>query len=197
MADTNVVQWPPDTGPRGNVREAVAVFSTSDDLQAAVDELETRGFDRAALSRLAPVAVVERTLGHRLASVAQAEDDPAVPRTALIEPESVGNAEGVLMGLPVYVGAIAGAAIAAANTASLLWIVLGAAACGGLGGWVGWRLYRRFSRRRDRRTRAELERGGLLLWVRTGGADQETIAQDILSRYGARDVHMHGPTPAT
>ena len=197
MADANVVQWPPDTGPRGNVREAVAVFSTTDDLQAAVDELESRGFDRAALSRLAPVEVVEQTLGHRLATVTEAEDDPAVPRTALIEPESVGNAEGVLMGLPVYVGAIAGAAIAAANTASLLWIVLGAAACGGLGGWVGWRLYRRFSRRRDKRTRAELDRGGLLLWVRTGGADQEAIAQDILSRYGARDVHMHGPTPAT
>ncbi len=37
----------------------------------------------------------------------------------------------------------------------------------------------------------QLERGGLLLWVRTEDAEHEKRAREILERYSARDMHVH------
>lgn len=45
-------------------REAVGVFRSAEDLQLAIDELLTSGFDRAELSLLASEEAVEKELGH-------------------------------------------------------------------------------------------------------------------------------------
>ena len=37
----------------------------------------------------------------------------------------------------------------------------------------------------------QLDRGGLLLWVRTPDADRQRRALDILRRHSAHDVHIH------
>jgi hypothetical protein len=43
----------------------------------------------------------------------------------------------------------------------------------------------------------QLDRGGVLLWVRTPGEAEERKALDILTRYSAHDVHIHEiPAPA-
>ena len=39
--------------------------------------------------------------------------------------------------------------------------------------------------------REQLDRGGVLLWVRTPDAEAETRAVDILRRHAAHDVHVH------
>ncbi len=36
-----------------------------------------------------------------------------------------------------------------------------------------------------------LEAGALLLWVRAADAEREAMAREVLSRYGAQDVHRH------
>jgi hypothetical protein len=38
----------------------------------------------------------------------------------------------------------------------------------------------------------QLEKGGLLLWVRTWDLGDEAIAVKILSAHSAHDVHIHG-----
>ncbi len=48
------------------IREAVAVFDDAEALQAAIDELESSGFDRAEISLLAGAKSVEEKLGHTL-----------------------------------------------------------------------------------------------------------------------------------
>jgi hypothetical protein len=53
----------PDT-----VREAVGVFASEHDLQAAIDELLSSGFHRAELSLLASESAVKEKLGSGFAS---------------------------------------------------------------------------------------------------------------------------------
>jgi hypothetical protein len=37
----------------------------------------------------------------------------------------------------------------------------------------------------------QLERGGILLWVRTADDAQVRLALEILGRYAAHDIHVH------
>jgi hypothetical protein len=69
-------------------REAVGVFNHPDDLQGAIDELLSSGFDRAELSLLASEHVVEQKLGHRYES--SMADDPTIPRAAYVSTEAIG-----------------------------------------------------------------------------------------------------------
>ena len=49
----------------------------------------------------------------------------------------------------------------------------------------------------DTYLREQLDRGGLLLWVRTYGAEGERQATEILRRWSAEDVHVHELPKAT
>ena len=71
------------------IREAVAYFDASTDLEEAIDELLSSGFDRAEISLLATERAVEDQLGHRYHKVAELEDDPAVPRAIYIPREAI------------------------------------------------------------------------------------------------------------
>jgi len=48
------------------IREAVGVFQTAPQLEAAIEELEENGFDRAEISLLASDDAVRQKLGHRV-----------------------------------------------------------------------------------------------------------------------------------
>jgi hypothetical protein len=87
------------------IREAVGVFDTPEKLQASIDDLMSSGFDRAELSLLAAEKTVDEKLGHKYREVTELEDDPIVPRYCYISTESIGDAEGGLIGGLMYVGA--------------------------------------------------------------------------------------------
>lgn len=86
------------------IREAVGVFTAEAALQDAIDVLLSFGFDRAELSLLAAEKTVERELGHRYLKVSELEDNPAVPHTCYVPTESIGEAEGGVVGSQLYVG---------------------------------------------------------------------------------------------
>jgi hypothetical protein len=70
--------------------------------------------------------------------------------------------------------------------------LLGAAvAGGGAGGALGAILARVVGKSHAARLETQVERGGLLLWVRTPDAGHEQRAIDILKQHGAEDVHVH------
>ena len=58
------------------IREAVGVFASANDLQAAIDELLSSGFHRAELSLLASEEAVNERLGSGFANARAVEDDP-------------------------------------------------------------------------------------------------------------------------
>lgn len=180
------------------IREAVGVFKTADALQDAIDDLMSAGFDRADLSLLASEHAVEEKLGHKYRKVAELEDDPVVPRTCYVSTESVGDAEGALIGTPLYVAAVAGAGAVVASGGTLAAALAAATLAGGAGALVGTILAKIVGDHHAEHLRGQLAHGGLLLWVRTRDAAHERRAVEILKKHSGQDVHVHSipPVPA-
>jgi hypothetical protein len=173
------------------IREAVGVFHEEKSLQAAVDALLIAGFDRSYLSLLAGQDSIEAKLGHRFEKVSELEDDPEVPTQAYIGTDSRAEGKGVLVGVLFYVGACAaaGAVVASGGTAAAA-LIAGAVAGGG-GGLIGAAFARFLEQRHAHRLQEQLDRGGLVLWVRTPDEEAERRAVEALRANGADDVHVH------
>lgn len=173
------------------VREAVGVFKTAEALQDAIDELMSSGFDRAELSLLAAEQTVEEKLGHKYRKVTELEDEVATPRCCYVSTESIGDAEGALIGAPLYIAGVATAGAIVATGGSALVALAGALAAGGAGAVIGSLLATFVDVRHAHRLQEQLEHGGLLLWVRTWNAEREKRAVDILRKQSGQDVHVH------
>ncbi|WP_103221542.1 hypothetical protein [Roseibium marinum] len=173
------------------IREAVGYFDTAETLQEAVDELLTSGFNRAELSLLAGEHAVEEKLGHKYRKVAELEDDPKAARCSYVSTETTGDAEGALIGVPLYVAASAAAGVILASGGTMAAAIIGAALAGGAGGLIGGILAKLVGDRSAQHLQEQLEHGGLLLWVRTWKPADEQRAADILKKHSGHDVHLH------
>ena len=177
------------------LREAVAVFTIADDLQAAVDELLSSGFHRAELSLLAGEDTLNEKLGRDFANVRDLEDDPSAPRSAYISPEAIGDAQGGIVGALMYAGATAAAGAMFVSGGTILGALVVATVVGGAGGIVGTLLAKWLGDHHGRYLQAQIDHGGLLLWVRTKDTEAQVRALDILRRHSSRDVHIHTMSP--
>lgn len=178
------------------VREAVGVFGSEESLEAAIDELQSSGFSRAEISLLAADSAVERKLHRRYRSVRELEDAAGVPTSAYVSREVIGDAEGAVIGGLLYIGVTVGAGAVVASGGTLAAALAAAAVLGGGGALAGGVLAALIGRSHARQIEDQLNRGGLLLWVRTRDLAHECRATEILARHGANDVHIHGlPSP--
>jgi hypothetical protein len=172
------------------VREAVAVFHSPDDLQNAIDKLLRSGFHRSALTLLANEAEVVAKLGHVYRKTSGLVADPAVPRTAYVSPEAIGDGQGAIIATLMYVAAGVLMGPVAAARGSFAALAAAAAFGGGAAGLLGTWLAKLIGDRHAMRIQEHLERGGLLLWVRTWNRDQEYRAVEILGQHSGEDVHI-------
>lgn len=179
-----------------SVREAVGVFHDRTQFQAAIDDLLSGGFDRAEISLLASRSAVETKLGHRYRSVRDLEDDPTVPVVAYVSMEDVGDAEGMVAGILIYVGAVAAAGAMLASGGTLAAAIAVATVSGYIAGSLGSVVARTLEGQYLQRLEEQLGAGGLLLWVHTRDADHERRATEIMRRNGGEDVHVHDLTVA-
>jgi hypothetical protein len=166
------------------------VFHRAEDLQAAIDALLSSGFHRSALSLLATETEVVAKLGHVYRKTSDLTDDPDVPRVAYVSPEAIGDGQGGVIATLMYIGAgiLIGPAAAARGSFAELAVAaaLGASAAGLLGTWLA----KLIGDHHAHRIQEHLDRGGLLLWVRTWDLEQEHRAMRILERHSADDVHI-------
>jgi hypothetical protein len=170
------------------VTEAVAVFDDVRALDAAVDELRQAGFGRNDISLLATEDAVARKLGHRYERVEELEDDPRAPRTAYRTRATIGDSEDMIVGSLTYLPAVVAAGTVVASAGVVAAAVTGTAIAGAL---IGTVLARWLDQHHAEHLQEQLDRGGLLLWVRTPDDDAERRALDILRRHSAHDVHIH------
>lgn len=173
------------------IREAVGVFHDRESFLNAVDGLLSGGFDRADLSLLAGEGAVEGKLGHAYDKVQDLEDDADVPRVAFVGDHSLAEGRTGIIGGLAYIGAVAAAGAVVASGGALAATVAAAAVAGGSGGLLGAVAARMLGRERARELKHQLDRGGLLLWVRVRNEACEQRASEILARNGAEDVHVH------
>jgi len=174
--------------------EAVALFHDVKSLQAAIDELLTSGFDQGCLSVLGNEKAIEDKLGHSYGSTKDLEDNPNVPRATWVPDESI-VAEAACIGTPAYLSAIIGSLMVFASGGTLLGGVAIAAVAGGAGATVGTALAGIVGHEHAKHLNEHLDRGGLLLWVRTRDVEAEKKALDVLRRHSGQDVHLH-PVPS-
>jgi hypothetical protein len=172
-------------------REAVGVLPDAAALEAAVNRLETSGFDRAAISVLGTHETARDRIGHLYRSVAEIEDDPAAPHGTFVSRAERLEGRAAAIMVPLYVGGMAGAAAVAATGGALAVAIavslLGGAAGAGLGGLLAHVVAHRHARRIEE----QLAEGGLVLWVSVPREADEKRALALLSEAGARDVHVH------
>lgn len=180
----------PDAGTTTQVREVVGAFENVQTFGQAIDDLETSGIDRARLTVLAGGPEVRNNLTARgFKTVKDLLDAPDLPQRALIEPESIGAAQGALVGGFLYVFGL-GAALASGGI--LAPIVTAMAAGGSLGGFLAYRL----GSRRAREIEEHLAHGGIALWVRVTPQDEDHVIE-IMKRHGGKEVHAHGVPDGT
>ncbi len=174
-----------------NRTEVVGLFHSAKDMQAAIDELETHGFDRADLSVMASEQAIEQKFRGAYVPVKELEDRPEVPTTAFISRESLGAPEGALMGAFMYVPAVIGLTAVVASGGSLAAAIAAAAIGTGAGGAVGAVLARLVDDRYAKQIEEHLALGGLLLWAATRDEAHVKKAIEVMRRHNAEDAHAH------
>ena len=172
-------------------KEVVAVFDDADALETAVNELETSGFDRAAISVLATSAKAERHIASLYRALREIEDSSDAPREAFVSRHSRTEGEAAAVGVPLYIGGIAGAFAIVASGGTLALAIAAAIAGGAAGAGLGALLAMAIGRHHSARIGEALRRGGLILWVTVATSEAEKRALALLERLGGQDVHVH------
>lgn len=168
------------------IREAVGLFSSAEELQNAVRELEGTEFPRQDISVLGGWSEVESVFGR---TVADLEDMPDTPRQAPARPEEKTIGASVLIGGSAYIGVIAMAL--AAGPLSIPATIAAIAIGGGSGAVIGGGIAKLLEEHYAKSVQEQISKGGLLLWVRTPDPAHERLACDILTSNGATHVKIH------
>ena len=179
---------------RATVREAVAVLEEVGELETVVEELRAAGFAQDEISLLAAHQAVERKLGRVYRRVEELEDDGAAPRTAFVPLKELGEREDRVASVLTILPTVIAAGTVVASAGALAAVVVGTAVAGAT---LGTALSHFMNKRRAEWLQEQLERGGLLLWVRTATPERERRAVEVLTRHAVHDVHIHEiPAPA-
>lgn len=176
---------------RGTIREAVGLFQDEDKLFEAISELEGSGFDRADISLLARDSLFDSALEREYDDTHDAMDSPRAPREPVVTDTDIRQGRTLATGM---VGAAAGmgAAGVAILTGGAALAALAAAAAVGIGsGAVVNAIGRQAGQSEEGFLREQIERGGIVIWVRTPDATAEKNARAILSRHCADAVRIH------
>ncbi len=181
----------PQYGNTGHVKDAIGVFENEIDLRSAIDALLTSGFNRADLSLLAGEKALREKLAGLYQNVQELEDDPETPHVAYVSKETIGEAEGAVIGAPMYIAGATAAGVVAAAGGPLATGLAAITAAAGAGAALGAVFARMIGRRHADYIEKQLDHGGILLWVRTWDLQDETTATRILKAHSAHDVHIH------
>ncbi len=163
--------------------ETVGVFDDLPALQKTAEDLEKAGFKHSDLSLLATERTIEDKLGHIYRKVEDIDNDPDMPPLAYTAPTPIGNAEGVLVGAPMYAAAFGAAGVMIAAGGPIALTIAAIVGAGGVGAAAGGVVAAMIGKRYSGELQDELDHGGLLLWVQTPDETKENRAKDILARH--------------
>lgn len=180
----------PNNNGQSSVRETVALFQDEDKLFEAVNELEGSGFDRADISLLGRDSLFDSKPKRDVDDTHEAMESPSTPRDAVVSDTDIRQGRTLATGL---VGAAAGmgAAGVAVLTGGAALTALAAAAAVGVGsGAIVNAVGRQAGKSEEDFLREQVERGGIVMWVRTPDPETEQKAKDILARHAADEVRV-------
>lgn len=174
-------------------RQIIGVFNKADNLHAALRDLQKSGFTRHDMSLIANELTIDEKLGHIYRKTEDLENDPATPRIAYTSPDPTGDAEGALIGAPMYVAAFSAAGVMVAAGGPMVATIAAILGAGGAGAAIGGVLAKLFGKQHSDKVQQKLEDGGLLLAIRSNKDAREDEARQILSRHTDDDVFAYDP----
>jgi hypothetical protein len=164
----------PNDNARQRITEVVGRFERRTPFMAAVEDMVAAGFGHADLSVLDT---------HESISAAGSPGEAWQETLA------------GLVGEINYVGPITAAGLIGVATGPLGAAVSAAVAAGFTGAALAELLTQVRATPHTESFARALEAGALLLWVRADDTERQVKAQDILTRHGAADVHLHTRPP--
>ena len=174
------------------VREAVALFDDPEQLEVAVSELHSHGFDHADLSLLAPEALGDRPV----ASARQLAQDPSTPRADPATDTDMRQGRVLATSMAATIAGFAAAGLTVATGGVLAAVIAAGALAAGGAGAIGTIVGRKLDQNAAQSLDAQLARGGVLLWVHIHDAMRERAALDILRRHSTQvEVHEYPADP--
>lgn len=174
------------------VKEVAGVFMSAKDLQSAIRDLEGSAFPRQDISVMGSRGDLEDVFGSKTVEPEKALRHNETPRQAPSRPEEQTIGIAGVIGGSAYIGAMAVALAAGAVTFPA---ILSAAVIGGLGGGtLGAILTRVLGDRYERHIEEQIEKGGLLLWVRTPDVHRQELARQVMVINNGYNVHVQSQT---
>jgi hypothetical protein len=170
------------------VQEVVGFFDDPERLYAAISEIVRAGVDRAEISLLARDEVAEHALARE--STRALAEDPNAPRGAPMTDTDMRQGRTLATSLGAVIAAFAASGVTVLTGGAAAAAIAAAVAAGGIG-FVGAALGKVAGEERARFLREQIDRGGILLWVRIKDSNAERRIQEILARHGAAAVHAH------
>ena len=179
------------------IREAVGIFFDSEHLHEAVYDLCASGFGFKDLGLLAGESTVQQQLGDFYSQINRSSDGADGPATAFVAEDSVGDTVHAYLGTLFFVGTTtaSGAVVASAAVlgGALLPAIAGAAALGAVAAAMSLIIHQSDAEHLEQ----QIDEGHILLFVRTGNAEAEKTAVDILTRHGAFEARVIEATSAS
>jgi len=170
------------------IREAVGIFSKTDDLQRAIDDLLAAGFERTEFGLLAGEFTVKQQLGDFYTSINEYSGTVSAPNTAFVHKESVGDTVHALLGSLYLIGGttmVGGAVITAGVLGgAMLPAAAGIVAVGAVGAIIGMVIHQSDAEYLEEHVNA----GNLVFFVRLKDAGQEALATAILAKHCNFDI---------
>jgi hypothetical protein len=177
---------------RTRAREVTGVFHSRKALVAAAEELLVAGIDRADIDISASPNELERRLNYLSIPAADLADLPITARQPFTGDDDVLSTEAVIGSVAGCIAAIAMAFYLVARDIGPLSVGIFSVLIGLVVGGVAMLWVRRLLQRERARGLERLsEAQGLLIWVRVRSPEKEAQAQEILTRHGAKAVHIH------
>lgn len=174
-----------------NIPEAVGVFETFKDLQAAIYDLRMSGFSRFDISLLGDKKALTEKLGTAYWRSRELEDNPDAPRAAFVSEEAIGELQGTIAGGFFFLGSYIALAAMLTPVSTLAASIAAIAIGGSPAAVIGTLLARRVGRHHKDYYAEQIKNGGILLWVRTFDDKKRDLAVKILKGHSGKDVHVH------
>jgi hypothetical protein len=181
-----------DVLERIRAREVTGVFHSRKALVAAAEELLVAGIDRADIDVSASFDELQRRLNYQSIPPADLADIPTAARQPFTDEDDVLSTEAVVGSVAGCIAAIAMAFYLVTRDIGALSVGIFSVLTGLVVGGVAMLWVRRLLQRERARGLEKLsEAQGLLIWVRVRSPEKEAEAQEILTRHGAKAVHIH------
>jgi len=185
------VDHTPASATLDDLREIVAVFTSPEQLEGAINDLASSGWDRADMSLLAQEHVFSGDVSTLVRDTRRTADDPDAPRGSIVSDSDVRQGRTLATSLAGTIAAFLASGATILTGGGALAAIAGAAVAGGGAGLLVNAMGRKAKGSREEFLHEQVERGGIVLWVALRDGSREAVARDILTRRGATDIHVH------